>query len=249
MRIAILILCVLVSAASAQTVTLSTGPSCSYSSISIAPNGNASVACSGTPPPGQCTYTYSDWTVCSAQGIQTRTVTDATPPGCTGTPHTSQACTPPVPPPVGNCTPFTLKLSGADILRLQPGQIACAVLPDVTASGGTTSSGQILFGESTVAPRNATIEITISRTAGLIDPNAGYFYQLATNTAFVNMTWLEKPPPAWGVNWQQIANAYKLPFADKTKAPWYVNVRFNYAAGDCPYAPCGFVNQWNYGGY
>lgn len=144
---------------------------------------------------------------------------------------------------------FTLKLSGADILRLQPGQIACAVLPDVTASGGTTSSGQIIFGEATVSPRNATIEITISKTQGLIDPNAGYFYQLAENTAFVSMPWLEKPPPAWGTNWQATANAYKLPFADKTKPPWYVNVRFNYAPANCSYPPCGFVNQWNFASF
>lgn len=62
-----------------------------------------------TPPPPVCTYAYSAWSAC-AGGVQTRTVIDATPAGCTGTPVLSQPCsgTPPT-----TCTSFTYSVWGA----------------------------------------------------------------------------------------------------------------------------------------
>jgi hypothetical protein len=71
-----------------------------------------------TPPPAACTYTYSDWSACQA-GTQARTVTSATPAGCTGTPVLTQACTvtppppPPPPPPPATCSSFTYSAWGA----------------------------------------------------------------------------------------------------------------------------------------
>ena len=52
----------------------------------------------GTPPQQQCTYTYSDWSVCQSNGTHTRTVVSSSPASCAGTPVLSQACTytPPV---------------------------------------------------------------------------------------------------------------------------------------------------------
>jgi hypothetical protein len=71
-------------------------------------------ACTPPPPaPAACTgYTYSSWSVCSASGQQTRTVTDYAPAGCTGTPPSqpvlTQACTPPpVPPTPTACTGYS----------------------------------------------------------------------------------------------------------------------------------------------
>lgn len=60
--------------------------------------GSLGDKCVSLPP--TCTgYTYSDWSACGTDGQQTRTVTDKTPAGCTGTPSTqpvlTQACTPP----------------------------------------------------------------------------------------------------------------------------------------------------------
>lgn len=151
------------------------------------------------------------------------------------------------PPPPSGCTPFTLKLSGADILRLQSGQVACATLPNVRASGGTLSSGQILFGEATVSPRGATVEITISKTPGVIDPNAGDFYYKETNASFMQKQWIERP--VWGAKTDEYAAIYQLAKAYETDGPWYVNVRYTYTASNCAYTPCGFVNQWNFGGF
>lgn len=54
-----------------------------------------------TPPPTPtpCTYTYSTWSDCTG-GKRARTVTSATPSGCTGTPLLEEACTV-EPPPTG----------------------------------------------------------------------------------------------------------------------------------------------------
>jgi hypothetical protein len=52
------------------------------------------------PPPSSCTYTYSEWSACQSNSLQSRTVTSATPSGCVGTPVISQSCTYiPLPPP------------------------------------------------------------------------------------------------------------------------------------------------------
>jgi hypothetical protein len=48
---------------------------------------------------GTCTYTYGPWGACQANGTQTRLVQSASPPGCTGTPVLTQACTVGGPPP------------------------------------------------------------------------------------------------------------------------------------------------------
>ena len=61
--------------------------------------------------PGACTYTYSDWSTCQADGTQTRTVVSTTPAGCAGTPVLSQACA--LVPPVTTCSSFTYSAFGA----------------------------------------------------------------------------------------------------------------------------------------
>jgi mono/diheme cytochrome c family protein len=63
------------------------------------------------PPPSACTYGYSDWSLCAADGTQSRTVTASTPAGCTGTPVLTQACTY-VPPPPATCS-YTYSAWGA----------------------------------------------------------------------------------------------------------------------------------------
>jgi formylglycine-generating enzyme required for sulfatase activity len=69
-----------------------------YVVTSVNANGESteSIQVSATPvnPGGTCTYQYSQWESCQ-NGVQTRTVTSATPQGCTGTPVLTQSCTPP----------------------------------------------------------------------------------------------------------------------------------------------------------
>ena len=49
-----------------------------------------------TQAPTCTSFTYSGWTVCSANGTQNQTVTSSSPAGCTGgNPVTSRSCTPP----------------------------------------------------------------------------------------------------------------------------------------------------------
>lgn len=41
----------------------------------------------------QCTFTYSDWSACQPNGIQTRTMTaQPQPPGCVGVPQMWRSC-------------------------------------------------------------------------------------------------------------------------------------------------------------
>ncbi|MBK9516897.1 MAG: metallo-mystery pair system four-Cys motif protein [Anaeromyxobacter sp.] len=67
--------------------------------LSLASIAALAAACGGSsedPPPAACTYAYTAWGTCQPTGTQTRTVTSATPDGCTGTPALSQACQPAV---------------------------------------------------------------------------------------------------------------------------------------------------------
>lgn len=160
---------------------------------------------------------------------------------------------PVVQPPTNGCpTPpsdtldYSVKLSGADILRMSSGRIASSVLPGVKDNGGTTNSGQIVFGESTVAPRSATVEISINKCRGVIDQNAGFCYSSVSSASFMKISWIEKP--VWGASTDSIANAYKLCRAYQTDGPYYINVRYTFGQGGCLWGEgtCGFVNQWNY---
>ena len=73
---------------------------------------NPAAATTTTPtPPAACTYSYSTWGTCQADGTQTRTLTSALPIGCTGTPVLIQSCTAPAPPPAA-CT-YTYSAWGA----------------------------------------------------------------------------------------------------------------------------------------
>ncbi|HTG02422.1 MAG TPA: hypothetical protein VK654_17705 [Nitrospirota bacterium] len=61
-------------------------------------------------PPSVCSYTYSAWGACIADGTQLRTVLTSTPAGCSGTPVLSQSCT--YAPPPTQCT-YTYSAWGA----------------------------------------------------------------------------------------------------------------------------------------
>lgn len=138
---------------------------------------------------------------------------------------------------------FELKLSGADILRMGSGRIAAAVLPKVSDTRGS-SSGKIIFGEATIAPRAAAVEISVTRCRGVIDTNGGHCYMRSTNVAFMKMEWIEQP--IWGASTDNIANIYGLCKAFQADGPFYVNVRYSYSPSDCQWGDCGLVNQWNY---
>ena len=58
---------------------------------------------SGTGNGDACTYTYTDWSACQPDSTQSRTVTSSSPPGCVGTPITTESCTY-IPPPSGEVT-------------------------------------------------------------------------------------------------------------------------------------------------
>jgi hypothetical protein len=308
---------------SAQTNALrkSTGETvCTYSTLTVAPNGGITVTCDATvipgapgvfslsgpsanlPQTGQGTmtiarsngstgaatvnYTISggcgplSGAVAFADGALTGTYVIRTPGydticsssltsatvGSVGSPSTVNVGvgaavvspptppTPPTPPVQPGCpTPpsdvldFELKLSGADRLIMASGRIAAAILPAVRAAGGVSPSGKIVFGESTISPRAATVEFSVTKCRGVIDTNAGFCYLRSSNPTFMRRDWIEEP--IWGATTDATANAYELCKAYLTGGPWYVNVRYTYSPGDCSYGNCGFVDQWNFSGW
>jgi hypothetical protein len=63
--------------------------------VTISREGMTRLDWSLSPLTASCTYTYSAWGACGADGTQSRTVVSATPSGCTGTPVLTQPCTAP----------------------------------------------------------------------------------------------------------------------------------------------------------
>jgi len=103
------------SAGSIQSaIDRNTGGMGSASLRALTPAQVAAIAATGNPAPATCSaFSYSSWGACQTNGTQVRTVTGATPAGCTGgSPVTTQACTPPPPPPA-TCSAFSYSAWGA----------------------------------------------------------------------------------------------------------------------------------------
>jgi hypothetical protein len=150
----------------------------------------------------------------------------------------------PTPLPPGPYKSFELKLSGADRLYLNSGQTACALLPiNIGADNSRVAGGKIIFGETPDSPRSATVEMCISKTPGLIDPNSGFFYHNVPNASYMEFEWLERLPTNWTAD---TARVYQIPICPVAEGPWYFTVRYTYPL-DQNVQPRAFVNQWNYG--
>lgn len=246
------------SASATYTVTRS-GGNTGNSTISYSMQGGCTISTSSLFFPDQG-LTSNTFTVTAPASTATCVVAMYPPAGAgsLGSPTridiaVSSAPPPPPPPPPGCAAPppdvldFDLKLSGADRLIMASGRIASAILPGVKTNGGVSNSGQIVFGESTISPRAATVEISVTKCRGVIDTNAGFCYLRSPNPTFLKREWIETP--IWGASTDSVAQAYELCKAYLTDGPFYVNVRYTYSPGDCQYGNCGFVEQWNYATY
>jgi hypothetical protein len=83
------------------------------------------------PAPGSCTYSYSSWSSCSTNSIQTRSVVSSSPAGCSGSPQLSQPCNY-VPP---TCTSFTYNSWSSCVNGQQTTNVATS--SPIGCSGGT----------------------------------------------------------------------------------------------------------------
>jgi hypothetical protein len=97
------------------------------------------------PTPNPCTYTYSAWSTCT-NGQQTRTVTSATPSGCTGTPILTQSCTTgTTPPPTGGALLTRSNVSqgsanySEDITDITVRRVVLTGFVNTTGAGGWAS--------------------------------------------------------------------------------------------------------------
>ena len=130
------------------------------------------VALKGVTPPPTCTYTYSGWGTCQANGTQSRTYT-ATPEGCTGTPVTSQSCTPP-------CTGFTYSDWGTCQANGTQTRTVISTTPAV-CTGGTTS---VTSQTCTPPPTNGTPDLTTTAMSGIPSSyDEGSTYNLSLTVA------------------------------------------------------------------
>lgn len=111
------------------------------------------------PAPVACTgYTYSVWSVCGANGQQTRTVTAYTPSGCSGTPSTpavlTQTCTPT---PVA-CSGYTYSTWSVCGSNGQQTRTVTAYTP--SGCSGTPPTSPLLTQTCTPAPTTCTYTYT-----------------------------------------------------------------------------------------
>lgn len=157
-------------------------------------------------------------------------------------PTTQPGC----PTPPSDVLDFELKLSGADILRMGSGRIAAAVLPKISDTR-SSGSGKVIFGESTIAPRAATVEVSITKCRGVIDTNGGTCYLRSTSVSFMKQEWIERA--LWGDSTDAVVASYGVCKAYQTDGTFYVNVRYTYSPENCQWGECGLVNQWNYGSF
>ena len=130
------------------------------------------VAEKGVTPPPTCTYTYSGWGTCQANGTQSRTYT-ATPEGCTGTPVTSQTCTPP-------CTGFTYSDWGTCQANGTQTRTVISTTPAVCTGGTTPVTSQTC----TPPPTNGTPDLTTTAMSGIPSSyDEGSTYNLSLTVA------------------------------------------------------------------
>ncbi|MDD5569027.1 MAG: peptidoglycan-binding domain-containing protein [Candidatus Pacebacteria bacterium] len=137
-------------------------------------NGNPIVSQSCTPalpnptPPTCTSWVYSNWSACSSNGQQTRTVLSSSPSGCiNGNPVISQSCTPP---PI-TCTSWTYSSWGACSAN---GQQTRSV---ISSSPSGCVNGNPIITQSCTPPAPTTNEVFIAK---------------AYTTAY---TWFDNTPP------------------------------------------------------
>ncbi len=137
-----------------------------------------------SPPPTECTYTYSAWSDCQPDNTQSRTVISSSPAGCTGTPVLSQTCTyappPTTPPPTGAVIPLP---HGKHVYTYGP--IADPVVSDDPAQARPIGIGLIASGGDTV-----TIKANAGPFAGPVDVVFGIYDATfdARDIYFMNIT-------------------------------------------------------------
>jgi Kelch motif protein len=130
--------------------------------------------------------------------------------------------------------------------RQRSGQVLVLDLP--TLSSG--ASGQIAFGESAggaSTPTSVTLEVSITRCPGVIDPDTANRCNLRSSiSSFNSLQWLFKPSGT--IVDAASANQRGACWA-VDNGPFYVNARWTYRACALNAETCGFAIQYNPGGF
>lgn len=208
------------------------------------------------------TCVYAGIEVDDAGNVDAVCAQPGSPPVVTRPPVIPPVVTPPVvtPPPVatvcpvfpGNPTSIVNAYASGTTLQLASGKTVSFILP-TPMHGKTVGRFMMSAGTSTwpVAPYH--VEVQISKCKGLIQPSANdtCYGKFTTKTGVWGKYWYTKP----------IAGVVTLDTVDKIRAqghcyappsegPWYVNVKYTYAACESPHGGfCGWNYQWKNGLY
>lgn len=309
------------------TLTGASGNNCSYSAMSITPNGNVNVTCSGSPPPpppppptGE-TFAMSvanltapvggivNWSVVrngpagtvfgattvqfsysgsgcalngtypvafeanqmsspisapmAGNGICTATLVTPPSPASLASPTstvitvgTGGPTTPPISTagcPTGYVPPeemVTASLGGqGNLLQqlLRSGQTVSMPMP---APGGNWNSGTITMSEGATSPQPVTIEMSLNKCPGLIEPDNGTSACNVRTTFGHNnkVQFLTRPYGGFNANTPpETLRLYGMCWAGDSNSQYYMNVRWTYPS--CQWGICGYAFQFNPGPY
>lgn len=215
------------SAAVAQTVTLSTGASCTYESFTLA-NRNVTVQCATAPqtcPPPQ---PPSDTKPCPPGQVGSITTTHS----CVGSTWTASVVNSCMTPPASGVVMRDLGPQGQSTrIQMQNGIVYASQLANLGApipSGlfGMTSTGQ--------TPGGVEIEVSISPTPG------DMAYRSTPAACYQQWGSLQCPcggvtsPESAGVQWAPKQDPYGGPYC-VTQAGWYVNYKMIGGSGEMIY--------------
>jgi hypothetical protein len=148
------------------------------------------------------------------------------------------------PTPPGDLLEATLAGPGNLLTQRQlSGQIVAIPAPVMSSS-----SVQITFGETPSAstPQPVTLEISINRCRGVIDPSTTTFCNLrSTNGHYNSIVYFTRPY----LTIQDEASAYTQGWcwAPESEGPWYINARWTYSECAFGSSTCGFAIQYNGG--
>jgi len=158
----------------------------------------------------------------------------------------------PPPPPAAGCPSDTSSLvtlrsnttaGTASPVNLPSGAIGSFALPTL-ASGH--NSGLLQITESSQSPNGGvTIELTMSKCKGEINPNAGACYYTSRLTNFNSLQWLTSPSLTLA---PALVDAFGICRAYSSEGQWYANVRWTYSACNAGANNCGFTVTWYDGG-
>jgi hypothetical protein len=180
----------------------------------------------------------------SAVGQDSALQQDASGDAITGVADAATVDAPACPTPPGDLLEATLAGPGNVLTQRQlSGQIVAIPAPVMSSS-----SVKIVFSETPSAstPQPVTLEISINRCRGVIDPSTTTRCNLrSTNGHYNSIVYFTRPYLM--IQDEASAYTYGWCWAPASEGPWYINARWTYSECGFGSSTCGFAIQYNSG--